>query len=118
VPPALVAQQVSVSPAVSVLIVVESQPIMEVMADSGSLTLQLTVTSLTYQSLVPRVPTMLGVMTGGVGSTTVKIAATEVAEPHVLLTTTSYEPASVIATEAIVWLLLVAPEMLLPSLRH
>jgi hypothetical protein len=56
VPPALVAVQVRVVPAVSVLIVVVLQPLVEVIADSGSVTVQLTVTLLTYQPLLPRVP--------------------------------------------------------------
>ena len=68
VPPALVAVQVKVVPAVSVLIVVELHPVLDVMLDSGSVTLQVTVTSLVYQPFVPKVPETLGVMTGGVVS--------------------------------------------------
>ena len=40
----------------------------DVTADSSSFTDQLTVTSLVYQPLLPNVPLMLGVMTGGVTS--------------------------------------------------
>src|SRR5919106_595741 len=68
VPPALVASQVSVVPAVSALIVVESQPLVEEIADSLSTTVHETVTLLVYQSLLPRVPLTLGEMTGGVVS--------------------------------------------------
>ena len=68
VPPALVAEQVRVVPAVSVVIVVEPQPVLEEIAESGSDTVQLTVTSLTYQPLLPRVPATFGVMLGAVVS--------------------------------------------------
>jgi hypothetical protein len=68
VPPALVAWHVRVVPVVSVLMVVELQPLVDETVDSGSLTVQLTVTSLMYQPFVPNVPLMLGVMTGGVES--------------------------------------------------
>src|SRR5215216_2155255 len=70
VPPALVAVQVRVVPAVSALIVVEPQPLLEEIADSLSVTDQETVTSLVYQPLLPCVPTTLGVITGGVLSVT------------------------------------------------
>src|SRR5690348_12687754 len=65
-PPLLLALQVSVVPLVSVLIVVGPQPVWLLMAESGSTTLQLTVTSEVYQPSLPRVPVRLGVMTGGV----------------------------------------------------
>jgi hypothetical protein len=67
-PPALVAEQVNVVPGVLAAIVVGSQPVLFVTADSGSVTLQLTVTSLVYQSLLPCVPATVGVMAGGVES--------------------------------------------------
>lgn len=67
VPPALVAEQVSVVLVVSEAIVVVSQPV-EVNDDSGSVTLQLTITSLVYQPLLPKVPETVGLITGGVVS--------------------------------------------------
>jgi hypothetical protein len=68
VPPALVAVQVSVVPAVSAVIVVVPHPLVEVTGDSGSVTVQLTVTSLTYQPPLPSVPLTVGVICGGVVS--------------------------------------------------
>ena len=68
VPPVLVAAQVKVSPAVSALTVTGSQPLWLLMTDSASTTLQLRDTSLTYQPLLPSVPTTLGVMIGAVVS--------------------------------------------------
>ena len=56
VPPALVAVHVRVVPAVSVVIVEGSQPDVEVIVDSASVTVQATPTSLAYQSLASRVP--------------------------------------------------------------
>jgi hypothetical protein len=66
VPPALVAVHVSVVPVVSDVIVVEPQPDEDEIAESGSVTVQLTVTLLVYQPLFPSVPLTLGVITGGV----------------------------------------------------
>src|SRR4051812_24107196 len=66
VPPALVARQARVVPAVSALMVVGPQPADESMADSGSVTVQLTLTSLVYQPLLPSVPVMMGAITGAV----------------------------------------------------
>jgi hypothetical protein len=74
VPPALVAEHVSVVPDVSLEIVVEPQPVVEVTVDCASVTLHETVTSLVYQLLLPSVPLTFGVITGGVesvGTTTV-----------------------------------------------
>lgn len=68
VPPLLVAEQVKVTPVVSVVTAVDSQPVWSVMEDSLSATDQLTVTSLVYQLLLPNVPLIVGVMTGGVVS--------------------------------------------------
>src|SRR5688572_22278128 len=51
VPPALVAEQVKVTLFVSLVMVVVSHPVWEPIIDSASATLQLTVTSLTYQPL-------------------------------------------------------------------
>ena len=68
VPPALVAVQVKVLPAVSAVMFVEPHSMSVVTVDSGSVTVQLAVTSLVYQPLLPRVPVMVGVMTGGVVS--------------------------------------------------
>jgi hypothetical protein len=69
VPPALVAVQVKVVPAVSEVTVSGAQPDEELMGDSVSVTLQFTRTSLVYQPLLPTVPLTFGVMTGGVVST-------------------------------------------------
>ena len=65
-PPLLVAVQVSDWPTVSVVIVVGLQPDDDEVADSASTTLHCTVTSATYQALLPSVPVMVGVITGGV----------------------------------------------------
>ena|SRR5689334_16993070 len=67
IPPALVALQLMVWPGVSAEIVVGAQA-GDVTADSASETVQLTVTSLVYQPLLPSVPVTLGVITGGVAS--------------------------------------------------
>jgi hypothetical protein len=74
VPPALVALQVMVMLAVSVLIVVVLQPVLEGV-DSASVTLQLTMTLLVYQPFVPSVPVTVGVIIGGVLSCTAKTSA-------------------------------------------
>ena len=66
VPPALLAVQVKVMPIVSLVMLCVSQPLWLLMADSESLTFQLTVTSLTYQPLLPSVPLILGAITGAV----------------------------------------------------
>jgi hypothetical protein len=68
VPPALVAVQVSAVPVVSVLVVVKPHPVEEVIADSLSSTVQVTVTSLVYHPLLPSVPLTFGVISGGVVS--------------------------------------------------
>src|SRR3990172_7298537 len=59
-----VAEQVRLAPAVSVMSVCTSQLLVLVMGDSGSAHAQFTVTLLVYQPFDPRVPVMLGVMTG------------------------------------------------------
>ena len=66
VPPALVATQVKVTPGVSVVTLCVLQPTVMEIADSSSTTLQDTLTLLVYHPLLPRVPVMFGVMTGGV----------------------------------------------------
>jgi len=66
----LVAEQVTVVPAVSAVSVVGLQPVEEAIPDSGSTTVQVTVTALLYQPLLPAVPVMVWVMTGGVLSIT------------------------------------------------
>jgi hypothetical protein len=68
VPPLLVAVQVKVTPEVSVVTLLEPQPLWDVIADSLSVTVQLTDTSLVYQKLLPIVPLTFGVMTGAVVS--------------------------------------------------
>jgi hypothetical protein len=76
VPPELVAEQVRVVPVVSALMIVVSHPLLELMGDSLSITLQLIVTSLTCHPLLPRVPLTLGVITGAVlsgGELTVRV---------------------------------------------
>src|SRR2546426_4366281 len=67
-PPALVAAQVKVLPPVSEVTEVGSHPGDNEVADSGSVTLQLTRTSLVNQPLLPSVPRTSGAMTGGVMS--------------------------------------------------
>jgi hypothetical protein len=68
VPPSLDAEQVKVAPVVSAVIVVASQPLVDRITDSGSTTVQLSVTLVVYQPFVPSVPKMTGVTCGGVGS--------------------------------------------------
>src|SRR5262249_22937768 len=65
-PALLIAVHVSVVPAVSVLSVVVEHPVEEAMLDSGSVMLHVTVTSLRYQLLLPKVPVSMGVITGAV----------------------------------------------------
>src|SRR5438876_4564118 len=67
-PPSLVAEQVKDAPTVSATSVVASQPCSSKITDSGSWTIQLSVTLLTYQPLAPSVPYRTGVTSGGVGS--------------------------------------------------
>src|ERR671922_843221 len=67
-PPSLSARQVSSVPVVFVVSVTVLQPDVERMIDSGSTTVQLTVTLLVYQPAFPKVPETTGVTTGGVGS--------------------------------------------------
>jgi len=64
VPPSLVAVQVSVSPVVSLTTATVGQGGDEI-ADCGSLTSQLTVTSLVYQESSPVVPTTFATISGG-----------------------------------------------------
>ena len=59
--------QLTTWPGVSALIVVGAQG-GELTADSGSTTVQVTVTSPMYQPLVPAVPVTIGVIAGGVPS--------------------------------------------------
>ena len=70
-PTALLAEQVRVTPAVSAGRLVGAHPVEDVIPDSGSDTLQFTVTALRYQPLLPNVPVICGVITGGVTSTIV-----------------------------------------------
>ena len=67
-PAPLVAEQFKVAPGVSVVRVVLVQPEEDAIPDSGSVTLQVTVTLLRYQPLLPRVPETDGAITGGVVS--------------------------------------------------
>ena len=68
VPPADVASQVRVVPAVSVETVVAPQPVVEVTAEPSSVTVQVTSTSLTNQPLSPIGPATSTVIVGGVSS--------------------------------------------------
>jgi len=68
VPPMLVAWQVKVVPEVSDDTLLISHPVIEATVDSGSVTVQFTVTLLMYQPLLPKVPVTDGVITGGVMS--------------------------------------------------
>ena len=64
-PAPFVAEHVNVAPVVRI---VGTQPVEEAMPVSGSLRLQLTVTLLVYQPLVPVGPETVGTITGGVSS--------------------------------------------------
>ena len=66
-PPLLVAEQLTVVPGLSVLRLVGAHAV-EMMAESGSVTIQDTVTSEVYHPLSPKVPRMYGVTVGGVSS--------------------------------------------------
>lgn len=78
VPPALVAMQVRTVPFVSAVSEVEEQPVLEEIADSASVTVQLTLTLLLNQLLLPRVPVIFGAITGGVVSVVAGISPTKV----------------------------------------
>jgi hypothetical protein len=65
-PALFVAEQVRVVPVVSEVRVEGVQPVEVLIPDSLSVTVQLTVTLLIYQPLVPAVPEMDGVITGAV----------------------------------------------------
>jgi hypothetical protein len=67
-PPTLVALHVYVVPVVSMRTTDVPHPVVDEIAESGSVTVQLTVTLLTYQPALPSVPLTTGVMTGGVVS--------------------------------------------------
>ncbi len=68
VPPALVEAQVIVMPDVSLVTFVGPQPCDEPMADSASVTFQVTDTFERNQPLAPEVPLTTGVMMGAVES--------------------------------------------------
>src|SRR5437879_5251205 len=68
-PAALLAVQVSFTPAVSAVRMFVPKPDEGTMLDPGLVTLHLTVTLLTYQPFFPSVPVTWGTMTGGVTST-------------------------------------------------
>src|SRR5215212_1906507 len=95
VPPALVAEQISVVPAVSVLMVVGSQSIRAVMVDGLSTTLQLTETSPTYQPSLPGVPVTSSVISGGVVSKGEDTSAT-VCPPPAAMAVTPLSPAGTV----------------------
>jgi hypothetical protein len=67
-PTPFVAEHVSVTPAVSTVRLEGAHPVDVRIPDSGSDTLQLTVTALRYQPLLPSVPVTFGLITGGVTS--------------------------------------------------
>jgi hypothetical protein len=71
VPPALVALQVKVVPAVSVDTAAGAQPVVNEIVESESLIDHDTVTSLVYQPFVPSVPVTVGVTLGPLSSVTV-----------------------------------------------
>ena len=75
-PTLFVVMHVRTVPAVSAVSVTGPQPDEDVMADSASVTLQLTVTGLVYHPFVPCVPVMVGVITGGVVSVVAPIRNT------------------------------------------
>src|SRR5260370_6733319 len=62
------AEQVRVTPAVSVVSVVAVHPVEEAMPDSGSVTHPLTLPALLYQPLVPLLPVISGTITGTQGT--------------------------------------------------
>ena len=64
VPPPEVTVQLSVTPAVSVVMSLVSQPLVEMMLAGDSSIAQLTCTSLVYQPLLPAEPATTGVMRG------------------------------------------------------
>ena len=66
VPPALVAPQVYVVACWSSVMETEEQPVLDVIADSPSVTVHVTVTFDVYQPFAPSVPTTELEMTGGV----------------------------------------------------
>src|SRR5262245_7792485 len=70
-PAELLAEQVRVTPAVSAVRLVGVHPVEDAIPDSGSDTLQFTVTALRYQPLLPSLPVICGLITGGVTSTIV-----------------------------------------------
>jgi hypothetical protein len=74
VPPLLVAWHVKVTPEVSLVTELGSQPVLDVTALSGSLTFHVTDTLLVYQPLFPSVPVTFGEMSGGVESAGLKCA--------------------------------------------
>ena len=67
-PAPFVAEHVKVTPAEFAESVVVLQPVEDATPDSASVTLQATVTSLVYQPPLPDVPTICGIITGGVMS--------------------------------------------------
>ena|ERR1019366_7561988 len=74
-----VAEQVRVTPAVSVDNVVVEQPAEDAIPDSGSVADHEIVTPLRYQPFWPRVPEILDVITGGVVSITTLVVASAAA---------------------------------------
>src|SRR5688572_27541222 len=79
VPPALVALQTYVVPAVSAVTTIGAQPALLVMPLSGSLTLNEIATLLRYHPLLPSVPSTVGTIIGAVGSTTDSVLVAVVA---------------------------------------
>jgi hypothetical protein len=69
-PPLLVAEQVKVVPEVSAVTEIAPHPFVALTTDSASVTVQVKFTSLVYQPLLPSVPVIDGVITGGVVSAT------------------------------------------------
>src|SRR6185312_6017425 len=65
-PTPFVAEHVRVTPAVSPVRLVGAHPVEDAIPDSGSDTLQFTVTALRYQPLLPSVPVICGVISGAV----------------------------------------------------
>jgi hypothetical protein len=71
----LVAEHVTVVPAVSAASVIASQPDDEVIGLSASATAHVTETALVYQPFAPEVPAIVGVIVGGVVSSPSSTAA-------------------------------------------
>src|SRR5438445_3539774 len=99
-PPADDAVQVKVTPAVSAAIVVGPQPAELVTSDSGSVTVQFTATSETYQPFVPSVPEIECSISGGVKALAKNVTAPSnfVGTPSITIGSTASDRRPVVGT--------------------